>query len=458
MNDKLKNIKCKLHNDKDIDNLSIDPSTFNIICLKCDNMNLSSKENLYYDNTANDHYKPCYKHINEEGLFYCDDCSRFVCKICFATIHKSHTCSTIDLIVSDIKHDLTKLHTTYKVLQSQLEQSTNQAELMNKIAYLPKHNFQVKIDGIIQSINNALKENKECLIAAIQASFDNITIDNDSNNNSLVSSNEFYNELKELIDYITEPLTTDINVCLFKHSNGKEIYDRYQSVMLQLKKIKEIVSIADILGNLYQAKRKMILSYEQSLIHSIKSRLPNNTLKLKRFNHYTPCNSKHFKIDSLCFITTHSLYLKAIGICGLFLVPREAKCINNYNIKLSIYKVEDVNAFDMNDNSPLASNDVSIPIITNTIDPIYQCYLKEPIAIEKETLYYIIIANNSKVSFINTWTGSVSKERDENINQHSVMCNNSSVKFNFINTHGVNSDINEFSHGIISTIYFNPID
>lgn len=456
MNDLLKSIKCKLHHNKDSNYLSIDQRTFNVICLYCDQVNLSSKENLYRDETVESNYRPCSKHQNEEGLFYCDDCSGLICKICFATIHKQHNCSTIDLIVSDIKHHLHKLYSRFKVLQLELSKNSNQAELMNKITYIQKHNFQVKIDSIVQNITNALIENKDRLIESIQKSFENISLDNDTNKKQLGIANDFYHELKELIEYISEPFNTDLKVCLFKQSNGKEIYNRYQSIMLQLKGIKEIQSIEDILTNIYQTKKQMIFLYEQSLLHSIQSKLPNDTFKLKRFNHYYQSTSKYFKINSLCFITTHSIYLKGLGVCGLFPISENNKCFQ-YKINLSIYQVEDVNSFNLN-NNPLSSNNITIPIMTNAIDPIYQYNLKTPIVILKNTLYYIILANNSDLSFVNTWIGSVSKEIDDNINQHSVICNNSAVKFNFLNSHGINSDFNEFSDGIISTMYFNQIE
>ena len=66
--------------------------------------------------------------------------------------------------------------------------------------------------------------------------------------------------------------------------------------------------------------------------------------------------------------------------------------------------------------------------------------------------------NLSNMTFVNTWTGAVDKEIEEHINQHSVICNNSNVKFNFLSTFGVESDFNEFSEGIISDIIFSQID
>ena len=49
-------------------------------------------------------------------------------------------------------------------------------------------------------------------------------------------------------------------------------------------------------------------------------------------------------------------------------------------------------------------------------------------------------------------------ELDDHVNQHSVICNNSNVKFNFLSAFGVESDFNEFSEGIISDVIYSLIE
>ena len=62
------------------------------------------------------------------------------------------------------------------------------------------------------------------------------------------------------------------------------------------------------------------------------------------------------------------------------------------------------------------------------------------------------------MTFVNTWSGNVGLELDDHVNQHSVICNNSNVKFNFLSAFGVESDFNEFSEGIISDVIYSLIE
>ena len=98
--------------------------------------------------------------------------------------------------------------------------------------------------------------------------------------------------------------------------------------------------------------------------------------------------------------------------------------------------------------------------MTNNVDPIYQIYLKNGVTINKDKIYYIYIENISSNKYINIWNGMIKNDKnDRDIeNEHTVHCNNSNVRFYFTSTFGVDSDLNEFTGGIISDVVFSFID
>ena len=125
---------------------------------------------------------------------------------------------------------------------------------------------------------------------------------------------------------------------------------------------------------------------------------------------------------------------------------------------MKLYEVNDANNFNK-DSKEMLSIDIDIPSITNYIDPVYQFYLDNSYLLNKDKFYFIILTNLSNDTFINTWSGSIYKDKNKNnTNQiNEIISNNDNIKFTFLNAFGVESDFNEFSNGIISDIIYSPV-
>ena len=155
-------------------------------------------------------------------------------------------------------------------------------------------------------------------------------------------------------------------------------------------------------------------------------------------------------------------FIKDINTGGISKGNNKINSNNNIpttlKLEIKIYEMESVKQFDPN-LPTLCSTEINVPVIFNVIDPVYQFYLKNAITVHKDRMYYIFMNNLSENTYVDMWSGEVSKDKDEMTeNQHSVVCNNSSVKFNFLNAVGVESDFNEFTGGILSDVIFSHID
>ena len=152
-----------------------------------------------------------------------------------------------------------------------------------------------------------------------------------------------------------------------------------------------------------------------------------------------------------------NINLVGFALCGLFYEHDQP--IKTYKVNLKLYEVDDANNFS-NDLKEMLSIDVDIPTITNIIDPVYQFYLNNSYLISKDKFYFIILTNLSEDAFINTWSGTIYRNKKMTSTNESniVQANNDNIKFTFMNAFGVESDLNEFSGGIISDIIYSPVE
>ena len=104
---------------------------------------------------------------------------------------------------------------------------------------------------------------------------------------------------------------------------------------------------------------------------------------------------------------------------------------------------------------------IDVPTITNIIDPVYQFYLNNSYLINKDKFYFIILNNLADDAFINTWSGTIFRDKKKvgnNDTTNIVQANNENIKFTFMYAFGVESDLNEFSGGIISDVIYSPVE
>jgi len=157
-------------------------------------------------------------------------------------------------------------------------------------------------------------------------------------------------------------------------------------------------------------------------------------------------------------LTSHTINLVGFSLCGLFNNKSTDSKLDSLKVELKIYELDSVKNFDYN-SSAICCVEIMVPIILNVIDPVYQFYLNNSVTINKDKVYYIFINNLCTNNYVDLWSGEVHTEsKESNENQHSVICNNSLVKFNFLNAFGVESDFNEFTAGMLSDIIFSHIE
>jgi len=325
----------------------------------------------------------------------------------------------------------------------------HQSEINQKNNFFKKNkeNFEKYISEINDRINKTLSNKINDFSHEIGSIFDVVDAEVHSATQRLElnkkKANKILNEMVKISKDVEE-LKTDVDLCLYKKNNEKlindnkifvndlEVFLKENIAKIKLKSEREMENFNKKLGKF----NKNLDIYENSVINTIMSGIPNT---------------------SICMVSSQTINFVGFGICGLFNGSQSE--MKSIDLEIKIYEIENVKEFSLS--MPIISKTtVSIPIITNNIDPIYQIYLKNGVNINKDKIYYIYIENISPNKYVNIWTGKIKSEdkEGEEDNQHTVYCNSSSVKFNFTSTFGVDSDLNEFTAGIISDIVFSFID
>ena len=480
----LKRVQCSIHHGEKQNYLSIDPKTFQIICTLCEKEGLKSKKknliivapelsnveesniNNNQENEQSNHF--CYKHQTEPSLFYCEECAQFICKTCFATEHRNHSSSTFDLISDVIKEKINKLHEDLENLNTTLEKNKNSLEKKSEYFGNKKKTFQQNLDTVNQHISNALNEKSAEYETQIESFFNGVDKEVELNLTKIEikrkESAKMYEEFKKMEEEISQ-INDDHKVCLYKkekdeiiQENNKFLTEIKGFLQDQLSQTKERVEKEE---KNFQEKcdnfKKTIDVYESSVLSTLNSGIPNICSRVRRLCRYSYEKSKYFKKDSLCMIVSQNINLTGFALCGLYF--EQDQPIKTYKVNLKLYEVDDANNFS-NFLKAMLSIDVDIPTITNVVDPVYQFYLLKSYLISKDKFYFIILENLSEDVFINTWSGTIYKDKKNfNMNETNIVyANNENIKFTFMNAFGVESDLNEFSGGIISDVIYSPVE
>ena len=484
----LKRVRCSIHHGQNQNYLSIDPKTFQIICTLCEKEGLKAKKkNLiivdpelsnieenaknikdsnYLENEDSNHF--CYLHRTEPSLFYCEECAKFICKSCFATEHRNHSSSTFDLISNVIKEKINKLNSDLQNLNESLEENRKSLEEKNKFFEDKKKIFKQNLDSMNQHISNALNDKSAEYKSQIESFFNGVDKEVEINLKKLEikkkSSTKMYEEFQKMKNEINN-INDDHKICLYKkekdnliQENRQFLFDIKDFLQEQLNQTKERVEKEE---SNFKEKcdnfKKNIDVYESSVLSTMKSGIPNVCSRIRRLCRYSYEKSKYFKKDSLCMIVSQNINLAGFALCGLYYETDQP--IKTYKVNLKLYEVDNANNFGK-DSKEMFSIDIDIPTITNIIDPVFQFYLNNSFLISKDKFYFIILTNLSEDAFINTWSGTIYKDKkqagtnDTNI----VQANNENIKFTFMNAFGVESDLNEFSGGIISDVIYSPVE
>ena len=488
MNITYNKIYCQEHNDKSI---QIKEKTFQLFCSECEKNGLIGIENLrlkyfaekdeinnilennfkkeleknnHLDDTLNK-YLFCYKHSNDEGLFYCDDCFEFICKSCFALDHRNHNCSTPELIEKSMKENLDKLLTDLELLKNNVENKINSVKELDDFF----SNQRNDLSNNLKNMNEEITKNINIKLNELKSEVENIFngIDSEVENSSQrlylnqKKANKMLEDFKEIFLEV-ERIKSDKKICLYKKSKdamfseNKKFLNDLQIFMnenLEKTKKKSICEMETFLKkcSIFQKNSEI---YENSIVNTINSGIPLICMRIRRFRRYFFINSRYLKTSSLCFSTSHSINLVGLSLCGLF----NNKTPNNkLDFELKLYELDTDIQFDEK-KIPLYEAKIKMSTICNVVDPVFQIYLSRTVQINKDKCYLIIIKNLENNCYIDVWTGEIIENSNSKLDQQSVYCNNTGVKFTFMKANGVQSDFDEFTDGLISDIIFSHVD
>jgi hypothetical protein len=475
----LDNIYCNLHGKKSI---SVNSISYQLFCKSCVVLNSDDNgtKNLKVFNSDSDiSVINCYKHHSEEAIFFCDDCSEFICKNCFATDHRQHSSSTPELMVKIIKDNLISNVTQLNQLKKNVEDCIQSMQELNNYFNNNKNNFKNFMKDVNDKISKNLEAKSKEFTEEIENIFNGIDFEVENSTqrleNNKKKANKMINEFQSMLKEV-ESIKSDKKVCLFKQEKDSYISQNKKFLSdlnfflkenLEKTKDKSRKEMENFSKKCNKFQRNTSI-YENSVINTISSGIPNICMRIRRFKNYFPANTTMFKTDSVCMLTSHTINLVGFSLCGLFdinsvdrLNKTENSDTKNFNnlkslkLNIKIFELDSFEKYEVN-SSPISNIIIELPVICNITDPVFQFYLNNSVTINKDKIYYIVINNLSQNFYIDIWKGKVSSETD--LTQHSVICNNSCVKFNFLTAFGLESDINEFSGGIISDVIFSHVE
>ena len=473
---KIQDFSCINHNKSE---LKIDNLTLQLYCLKCKTndpksyliINHQQPENI---NSLKMEY--CNAHLHVYAEFYCEDCKLAICEECFL-LHKQHNCYTPDILSSKYINELNELKEKLLLIKQ-----TSEANLDN---LKPVQDFYKTMRSSIESIINQSNSNIDKALNNKETIFDQesskifkgfdleiaeaILFLNNLKENLISSSTKLLDISKSI-----ESLSSDVEICLFKKKNYKDLleidnlinntetYINDKVIKIKFKAEKNI----PIYEEECRAFIQKILKYQSLLVSSLNSGISSTCYRIRRYKQYFSYEiAKYFRHSSLCLMVNKSITLSGLGLCGLFIdnlykkrepLALEIKIIeSNFYIPLQ----SRVSLTNQENRKELLNMKINLPSIKNIIDPVYQFYFNRSITLSKDKVYYITINNESKEDLIKIWSGSIEEDisendyKEENLNQ-TIVCNDTLVKFIFLSAFGFESDYNEFTMGIISDLIY----
>ena len=490
----LKSVFCQNHGKLF---LKINPTHFEIVCEKCiEEGKVSQLEIKNYDDNNEKEVLTynCFEHEKEKGSFYCDDCKQFVCKKCFADVHREHKCHLPKVIkdeffnhlneaisnLNDLKpildnsvNDIYKIYDNLKKLKDEtMKISNNTLKVISsnndtQINLLQKKTNE-KFMGIDQDVHddyftfNGIKEKNHKFLEILKKISNNLN--NKENNFKLCGCHKDNMEILNEINNFIEASFNFINIRL-NNTNLKYVDNK--------KKIENSLLLAD----------KEISNYEKSCISSISTGRKNRGILLLRYVRFVHKEMKYFKNSLIGFASNENIFLIGLVLCGLHI--KRKKKTNNNNSNSNIINEEILsnninNNLNINEiiNEDFENTKLKMPIQISVYTMVNQaegdllytqkselsgvksydepCIIfnfEKGIKITKEKLYIIKVENLSENNYSDLWTGNVDKD---NIHKklQVIRCNNTGIKFLFQKTNGIQTDFDEFEQGIIDGIIY----
>ena len=478
----IKSAICKLHGQLYI---KLNPINFEIMCEKClEEGKISQIEikNNYNENNEEDQLEfNCFEHQNLKGSFYCDDCKQFVCKKCFADLHKEHKCHLPKVIrnefINYIKEEIENANQLKPVLDDSINDITKIYDNLKKqkddIMKIPDNTFKAISSNNDNAIKSLMKKTNDQFMG-----IDSNVHDNYTNYNIMKEKNiKFMKYLKKISDEMNNKKNNFL-LCIYhkkKIDLLKEINNFINSsfnfINVRLTETNDkYEQNKEKIENSLNLINKEISKYQNSCISSIKTGRENRTIVLLRFNRYVHKEIKYFKNSLIAFASNDNIFLTGLVLCGLHIKRKKNinKDINNENINNN-----EINSNETEDKSQEINIPIQITVSTminklegnqllcqkyelsgvkSNNDPYIIVNFEKGVKVLKEKLYIIKIENLSENNYTDLWIGSIGKDNKKNIQV--ITCHNSGIQFLFKKTEGIQTDFDEFEQGIISGVLY----
>ena len=457
-------VLCKIHGKSF---LKINPTNFEIICEKCiEDGNKSKLEIKQKSNKDEEEEKPiCFEHNNSKGSFYCDDCKEFICKKCFADIHREHKCHLPKIIrnefinelneeidnteklrpiLNNSINDIKKIHNELKKQKDEIMKiPTNNLKIIstnneNEIEILKKKVYE-KFLGIDNDIHydyftfNGIKEKNRKYIGVAKKMIEGLN--KIKNNYELCGYHKIQREIiKEINNYINSSLNfinIRLNTTSSKYINHYEKIDKSLNLM-----------------------NKEISNYENSTISSILTGRENKNIVLLRYIRFVHKEIQYFKNTLIDFASNDNVFLTGLVLCGLYIkrTKEEKEDLNILNQKKILVEITISTKVNQGEGEKLFSQKCELVGVKGANESCITINLEKGVKIMKEKLYLIKVENLSENNYTDLWIGSTGKNNKKDIQV--IRCHNTGIQFLFKLSKGIQTDFDEFNFGIIAGILY----
>ena len=464
----LSNIRCKIHGNNYL-NVSI--INFSLVCRKCIEegkrnfeFDCDNKENIDINKDKID----CYQHIKKKGSYYCDDCKKFICKLCFANEHRNHKSHLPKSISDNFKNYIDSTIDNVKQLKPVLDGSLEDIkQIYNKLKDQKDETLKIP-NKTIQNITIKNSEQMNIFNDIFISKMGNLDkdVEDDSIRHSKIKEKnlKFLQDCDEYNKKIKneDKSLSSVQICQYhkdKKDKFKEISEFIENSLTFLNiRMKNTLNAANEsktkLLNDIQLLNKTINTYENCTTSSIITGQANNSILLRRFLRFVHSDVKYFKITSIIVSVSSPIFLTGLALCGLYVSNKKTADPNyvhnpssNLDITIAVYEL-----LENEEKNKLFIMKSELLPIRDKIDPSISINFLKGIKLVPNKQYLVTIQNTSDISYCDLWVGAVSKENEKS--EQKIRCHNTKVDFSFTQTKTIQTDFDEFAMGIIEGILF----
>jgi hypothetical protein len=143
-------------------------------------------------------------------------------------------------------------------------------------------------------------------------------------------ANKVLTELEMLLKEFNS-ITYDKKLCLFKKNKDGLIREHTKYLKTKIKSESEIENFNKNCSK-FQKNAEI---YEQSIMNTIISGIPNICMRIRRFKRFFYQNPKFFKTSNLCMLTSDTINLVGFSLCYLY----STSSLPSLKLELKIYEV-----------------------------------------------------------------------------------------------------------------------